>query len=310
VILLWGTMEDDPLAMTHEALVQAGADFVFLDHRQIFSSEIDYSFGSDASERCVVTQGEQTIDLARVTVAYPRGSDIFDYDELENKPMDDPLTLRAMAFEAILMAYLDSSDALVINRSEPAASNNSKPYQLSVIRRSGLLVPETFISNRRTDAEEFLSRYPDSIFKSISGVRSIVRRVSADHREALDDVDWCPTLFQRVVPGINYRAHVISDQVFAVRLDSDELDYRYGRTTMAPVDLPADVAQRCIKLNRVLGLHFSGIDLMRTPEDDWYCFEVNTSPGFSYFEQGTGQPISKALARFMIDCDRKDAGEG
>ena len=79
---------------------------------------------------------------------------------------------------------------------------------------------------------------------------------------------------------------------------------------MVPADLPVEVAQRCIRLTRMLGFHFSGIDLMRTPEDEWYCFEVNTSPGFSYFEQGTGQPISMTLARFMIDCDRRAAGLG
>lgn len=303
-------MEDDPLAMTLAALGQAGADFVFLDHRQIFTSEIEYSFGGDGSERCLVSQGGRTLDLSRVRVAYPRGSDIFDYDELRGRPSDDPLAVRALAFEALLMAYLDSSDALVINRSGPAASNNSKPYQLSIIRRAGLLVPETFISNRRADVDGFLSRNPDSIFKSISGVRSIVRRVSLKHRGSLDNVDWCPTLFQRVVPGVNYRAHVIADQIFAVRLESDELDYRYGRTTMAPAELPAEVSESCLRLNRLLGLHFSGIDLMRTPEDEWYCFEVNTSPGFSYFEQGAGQPISETLARFMIDCDRKGSGPG
>jgi hypothetical protein len=307
MILLWGTMEDDPMAMAHAALAGAGANVVFLDHGRIFASEIDCSLGTEAGARGRVTQGPVTVDLAEVTVAYPRGANIFDYEELQGKAMDDPLAIRALAFESLLMAFLDSSDAVVINRSGPAATNNSKPYQLSVIRKAGFLVPETFISNRRTEVERFLSRNPDSIYKSISGVRSIVRRVSADHRAALNDVDWCPTLFQRVVPGVNHRAHVIDDQVFAVRLESDELDYRYARTTMTAVELPPQVAERCVRLNRMLGLHFSGIDLMRTPEDEWYCFEVNTSPGFSYFEGGTGQPISKALAKFMIDCDRTGA---
>jgi hypothetical protein len=305
VILLWGTLEDEPMARTHAALVRAGADFVFLDHRQIFASEIDYASGPGTAERCLVTQGTLTIDLARVTVAYPRGFDISACDEMEGRAPDDPLAVRAMAFEAVLMAYLDSSPARVINRTGPAASNNSKPYQLSAIGKVGLLVPETFISNRRRDVEDFLRRHPDSIFKSISGVRSLVRRVSADDRNALDDVAWCPTLFQRVVPGVNYRAHLIGDQVLTVRLESDEIDYRYARTTMEPATLPAEVAERCLRLNRLLGLDFSGIDLMRTPEDEWYCFEVNTSPGFSYFEGGTGQPISRTLAQFMIECDRK-----
>jgi hypothetical protein len=152
--------------------------------------------------------------------------------------------------------------------------------------------------------ERFLSGNPNSIYKSVSGIRSIVRSVSDVHRGFLADVRWCPTLFQRIVPGTNYRAHVVGDEVLAVRLESNQLDYRYGNTTMVAEELPAEVAAKCRRLNSVLGLHFSGIDLMRTPDDEWYCFEVNTSPGYSYFEHGSGQPIAATLARFMVEVDR------
>ena len=122
-------------------------------------------------------------------------------------------------------------------------------------------------------------------------------------RAFIDDVRWCPSLFQRFVPGTNYRVHVIGDEVLAVRIESDQLDYRYGRSTMSVVELPADVADRCRRLSAKLGLHFSGIDLMRTPDEQWYCFEVNPSPGYPYFEACSGQPIAAALVRFMIEAD-------
>ena len=44
---------------------------------------------------------------------------------------------------------------------------------------------------------------------------------------------------------------------------------------------------------------FTGIDLKETPDGEYYCFEVNPSPGFLFYEQGTGQPISKALADLL-----------
>lgn len=40
----------------------------------------------------------------------------------------------------------------------------------------------------------------------------------------------------------------------------------------------------------------AGIDLRRTHDGTWYCFEVNSSPGFSDFEEATGQPIAEAVA--------------
>jgi glutathione synthase/RimK-type ligase-like ATP-grasp enzyme len=308
MILLWGSMEDEPLSMARAALERAGADFLFLDHRRIFASEIDWDCGAGTGGRCTVTQGGAEIDLSGVRAAYVRGSSFFDYEEMQDRPLGDPLAIKASGFEGQLMAFLDASDALVINRSDPSATNNSKPYQLTVIRQAGLGIPETFVTNDSRAVRRFLSANPDCIYKSISGIRSIVRRVSDAQRGFMDDVGWCPTLFQRVVPGTNYRAHVVGEEVLAVRLESNELDYRYGSTTMVAAELPADVAAKCRRLSSMLGLHFSGIDLMRTPQDEWYCFEVNTSPGYSYFERGSGQPISAALARIMIDADRRPEG--
>jgi len=308
MILLWGSMEDEPMAMARAALERAGANLFFLDHRRIFASEIDYAFSPGTGARCTVTDGAAAFDLGSVSAAYVRGDNFLDYEEMQDRPRNDPLALRASGFEVQLTACLDASDALVINRSDPSATNNSKPYQLTVIRQAGLGIPETFISNDSGAVRSFLSENPDSVFKSISSVRSIVRRVSDAHRGFLDDVAWCPTLFQRVVAGTNYRAHVLGDEVLAVRLESSELDYRYGRTTMVAAELPADVAQKCRRLSSMLGLHFSGIDLMRTPDDEWVCFEVNPAPAYSYFEQGSGQPICAALARFMMDADRRRRG--
>ena len=36
-----------------------------------------------------------------------------------------------------------------------------------------------------------------------------------------------------------------------------------------------------------------------TPDNQVYCFEVNPSPGFSYFEAHTEQPIANAVARYL-----------
>ena len=82
MILLWGTMEDEPMAMAHAALVRAGAEFFFLDHRKIFTSDIDCSFSTKAGGRCIVTVGDASIDMETVKVAYQRGSVFYDYVEM------------------------------------------------------------------------------------------------------------------------------------------------------------------------------------------------------------------------------------
>ncbi|HYW82256.1 MAG TPA: hypothetical protein VFB30_03310, partial [Spirochaetia bacterium] len=188
MILLWGLMEDEPMGMAHAALAKAGADCFFLDHRKVLTSEIEYAYGAGTGGRCTVTQGAETVDLGSVRAAYLRGYNFLDFEEMRDRPRDDPLAARAMGFQLQLMAFLDSSGCLVINRFAPSATNFSKPLQLTVIRRAGLGIPETFISNDAVAVRRFLSRNPDSVYKSISGVRSIVRRVSQAHYGFMDDV--------------------------------------------------------------------------------------------------------------------------
>jgi hypothetical protein len=48
-------------------------------------------------------------------------------------------------------------------------------------------------------------------------------------------------------------------------------------------------------------LSVAGLDLRRTPGGDWFCFEVNPSPAFTYYEQITSQPIGQALALLLIE---------
>jgi D-alanine-D-alanine ligase-like ATP-grasp enzyme len=48
-------------------------------------------------------------------------------------------------------------------------------------------------------------------------------------------------------------------------------------------------------------LAVAGIDLRQNVDGDWYCFEVNPSPAFTYYQEATDQPISRAIARLLAD---------
>jgi glutathione synthase/RimK-type ligase-like ATP-grasp enzyme len=304
MILLYGIEEDLPMSMVRSELEKQGGDFYFLNHREIFRSSIEYHHSRRNPSRVIIRSGNDSVDFSTIKAVYLRPYNFMDYPDAEGKPADDPVVAAAAGFEYQFMSVMDSSDAMVINKTEPSASNNCKPFQLNAIVEAGLLIPETLITNDPNIARKFLKKTPDSIYKSISGVRSIVQKVSEHHHSYIGDVKWCPTLFQKVVPGINYRVHVVQNDVFTVRIESDKLDYRYGNTTMMAEELPREIAQKCRKLTASLGLHFSGIDLMRTPDDQWYCFEVNPSPAYSYFEINGKVPICASLARHLILADQ------
>jgi hypothetical protein len=43
----------------------------------------------------------------------------------------------------------------------------------------------------------------------------------------------------------------------------------------------------------------NGRAFTRTDDGDWYCFEINPSPGFTYYQQAKGAPIDAAIATLL-----------
>ncbi len=218
----------------------------------------------------------------------------------------DPEDAKALRTEAdlSLMALVEDLACPVVNRVAGGLSNNSKPYQALMISRAGLRVPPTLVTSDPAAVRAFLAEHGDVIYKSASGVRSIVRRVGADQLARLDLLRHGPAQFQAFIPGRNVRVHTVGERIFATAIESGAVDYRYahvdGQTTdLEPVVLPAAVADACQRLARTFDLLFAGIDLKQTPSGEFYCFEVNPSPGFLYYERHTGQPISAALAELL-----------
>jgi glutathione synthase/RimK-type ligase-like ATP-grasp enzyme len=207
--------------------------------------------------------------------------------------------------EDAMQCWAEITPAFVINRPSTMGSNSSKPYQLDLIRSLGFEIPETLITTVPDAALEFWSKHRDVIYKSISGVRSVVSRVGPEHSDRLADVANCPTQFQRYIKGTDYRVHVVGNEVFAAEIISRADDYRYARRSGFDIEiraktLPPDVADRCRVLSKSLCMAVAGVDLRLTPDGKWYCFEVNPSPAFTFYADETDQPIGAAIARLLV----------
>jgi hypothetical protein len=135
-------------------------------------------------------------------------------------------------------------------------------------------------------------------------VRSIVKFLDDNAASRLELIRWCPVQFQRYIEGVNIRVHTVAGEVFATRIDTDRVDYRYatsdgGYADLKPSTLPDDTAARCLALAAGLGLELAGIDLIVTDDGEVFCLEVNPGPAFSYYEANSGQEISRAIAHAL-----------
>jgi hypothetical protein len=302
LVLLRGVEGDPPLEAVRQALSDLGVPSAFADQGQVLDMEIQLIVGESVTGFLRLRDGE--VDFSKVTAVYVRPYDVTQVPAIAALGPQTSAWRHALEVEDIIDSWCEVTPALVVNRLGAVASNNSKPYQLRLIHSFGFAVPETLVTTDPDVARAFWEKHGEVIYKSISATRSRVSRLLPEHVERLSDVSSCPTQFQEYIPGIDHRVHVIGDEVFACQVLCEADDYRSpGSHTieLQACQLPEEIEDRCWRLTAALQLSLAGIDLRRTPEGRWICFEVNTSPAFTYYEQGTRQPIADAIARHLAN---------
>jgi glutathione synthase/RimK-type ligase-like ATP-grasp enzyme len=300
LILVWGLGPEKPLELVCRELGRLGVPVLLLDQHDVLACAVDLAVGAEVGG--TLRTREHTVDLRTVTAAYLRPYESYRVPAVAREGPGSVAWRHAVAFENAVWCWAELTPALVVNRSQAMAANGSKPYQLEQIRRLGFAVPDTLLTTDPDQALAFWERHGTVVYKSVSGVRSIVARLRPEHRDRLADVAGCPTQFQQYVPGRDHRVHVVGGEVFPCEVVSDADDYRYPgphAVQLKACRLPEEVEDRCRALAAALELPVAGVDLRRTPEGEWYCFEVNPAPAFAYYEEATGQPISAAVARLL-----------
>jgi len=305
MILLCGIPSESPIAMVAEALNALGASYRVLNQRQVADYALSWQIDAGLVDGTLRLGGE-TFRLTDIHAAYVRLMDDQLLPELADEPENSPARRHARAFHDAFYRWIEVAPGRIVNRSDPQGSNGSKPYQAQLIAQYGFSFPETLITNDPDAVLAFRRQHQAVVFKSMSGVRSIVRALAEDDFDRLEQIRWCPVQFQALVPGTDVRVHVVDQDVHATEIISDTLDYRYARRAggtaeLRAVRLSSDTEEKCVALTRSLGLIFAGIDLKITPAGEIFCFEVNPSPAFSFYEANTGQPIARSLTRYLTN---------
>ncbi|HET8682044.1 MAG TPA: hypothetical protein VFM54_09235 [Micromonosporaceae bacterium] len=159
-------------------------------------------------------------------------------------------------------------------------------------------------------APTLAAKYPD---RPITEPREVsTTRFQEENLAQLDGVRLAPCLFQAYVPKrVELRVTVIGDELFPVEIDSQahpgttvdwrswddggfEIDYR-------KVDLPDELAERCLAYVRSYGLNFSAIDLVLTPDGRYVFLENNPNGQFIWIEKFVPElTMTDALAACLV----------
>jgi glutathione synthase/RimK-type ligase-like ATP-grasp enzyme len=308
MILFCGIPSEPPLHLAIDAARSLGLNFEVLSQRDFDRAGIEVRFSSRGVEGTLDACGRRH-RLEDFTGVYVRLMDPAHLPESNGiagsqKVRESIEQARSRVFHGLFCEWLEAAPARVLNRLTAMASNMSKPLQAQAIGDCGFRVPPTLVTNDPAEAIAFLKEHPRAIYKSVSSVRSIVREAQATDVRRIARVALLATQFQAYVPGPDLRVHVIGRRIFATEVASEAIDYRYaGRegldARLRPSTLSRSLKERCIALSESLELPFCGIDLRLASRDDAFCFEVNPSPAYSFYEEATGQPIAAALAAYL-----------
>lgn len=300
MIFIYGRAEDSPITRVLDALNQADAEYFFLDAAALDKATLQIRIDRHGVHG-ELTVEQRCLQLDDVSAVYTRPLLVAD------PTSDAQLTQHKQALHQQLVDWFDIAPCLVVNRPAAMQANSSKPFQAQLIGEAGFLVPATLITSDPAEVRAFRQQHGNVVFKSISGVRSIVTVLDDTWLSRMHRLSQLPTQFQAQVPGVDVRVHVVGEETYAAEICSAATDYRYAHhvgdaAELRAIELPKAIAKRCVAMSKAMNLPLSGIDLRRRADGHYVCFEVNPMPAYSYFEAETGLPIAQALTRLLLNA--------
>lgn len=221
-------------------------------------------------------------------------------------------SLEQIVFRMDCLGQLKTAGVLLVNSPRAIEAAVDKYLSLALIKRSGLPVPETFVSQDLSIAlEGFYELGKDVVVKPIFGSlgRGIVRLNTEDQaaryfRELVED--------QRVIyqqkfishPGYDVRLLVLGDRVWGMKRKNP--NHWITNISQGGVgefyQVGPEERELAIAAASAVGAHFAGVDLITdTKTGDQYILEVNAVPGWRAIAGVTGVDIAEELMS-EIEC--------
>ncbi|UUU33641.1 ATP-grasp ribosomal peptide maturase [Streptomyces sp. CA-210063] len=199
---------------------------------------------------------------------------------------------------------------LWVNHPLRNAAADYKPTQLALAHRLGLTVPPTLVTNDSDEARQFIREHREVIHKTLrwtpyqrDGI-SLTSWASPVRAEELDDtVRVTPHLFQaRVDKVADVRVLIVGRRVFAVRIDSDLLDWRKDYTALkySVVDLPNRLEKTLLTYLDHFGLASGSFDLAVDRDGEHHWLELNPNGQWGWLEEKTGLEMAAAFADLLV----------
>jgi len=183
----------------------------------------------------------------------------------------------------------------------------------------GFQTPKTLITNDPTDLLSFYELCSGNVIvkpirkgriKYQDGIKLIYsNRVTRIHTDKSNLIKYAPTFFQEYIPKeFELRITMIGNEIFAVAIYSQEEsltvdDWRRDqecKLKYAEYRLPPDIESHCRQLLKYFDLQFGAIDMIVTPNGEYFFLEINPNGQWAWIEEITSLPLSEALMNLLV----------
>lgn len=297
-ILILGNANDAHAAHLYRALIQEGVTANFLDTR-LFPTQIQCAWNPVQEIGYLVLPEKRRLDLQTIHSVFWRTISPSYIPSLQN-----PEQQKIAHNDAItaLRTLIQGCPARWINSWQAYQFHKEKPLQLSKVKRLGVSIPQTLISNHPDTVIEFCRQVDQVIFKPVAGGAhtQMLMAQHLDQRRLSLALRLAPITLQEYIPGTNVRTYVIGDSIYSAEIRSPALDFRDDpEAAVIPVELSLTVQEQCQAIRQALFLEWTAIDWRLQPNGEYVFLEANPSPMFLQFEAQTGFPITQALVHLL-----------
>lgn len=201
----------------------------------------------------------------------------------------------------------------------PANYNFNKLIALHEAADIGFKIPNTLLCRHSADLKKFVDENGSCITKSIQDIMPIRygdRHLSAGKIERVDKRDlahseYWYSLFQKEIPkryelrvfyflGKQYAMAIFSQLDCESRLDFRDVDVNGDHPNrMVPYNLPKNIKTLIHKLMKRLKLESGSLDIIVTPDNDYYFLEVNPVGQFNFVSEICNYYIEKDIAKHL-----------
>lgn len=275
--------------------------------------KLNLDFQSDKYELIDTVKG-QSFNLLNFTSVYYRRPKL---PSLEHLPisLSEKTFLLNEAYFLLEGCYKILQDKFWISSVFSIREAENKIYQLRLAKEIGFTIPQSLITSIPSQAKTFSKNRPIIIKPIKTGIIGdenesekiiFTSALPQCNNQLLDRSDAFPVYLQeKIVKKADIRVTVVGDKVFPTLIDSQSfeeasVDWRKGSNPNLEFkqhELPKNIIEMCLELNKYLKISFSAIDLVLDKNGKYVFLEINPNGQWGWIEKRTGYKISDEIVK-------------